>query len=449
MGRKKHERRIGSIEQLEPRELLAGASDLSGFVADTPVPRREYHPMIMAGDPGGLPPDSPAARVDPNVTTSPFAGVGSLKVATRSVVGSCTATPIDSQHVLTAGHCLDMNDDGRVTRQDGLVSVTFNLNYGSDLSHQIAVSDLQIHPDYSGFNRPSVNDDVAVLTLASPLPSGVPIYPLYTGVMNQTLVMVGYGQSGNGISGYTTSAGYAVKRRGENLPDRLMGQDDLGRAPVNEVFEYDFDGPTGNGLLGGPTLGNNREATTGPGDSGGPSFVLVGSNPALASSYAVAGINTFGADSRTAAAPLFGSYGGGMIVATYASWIQIALSSSGSGLGGSGGGASRGGSWRRPVLYHVPMIGLQTQPGEQPATPPPARDTLEAIEDCARNQPGCFRRSLKNHPNATETRSPQQPSPNSIVSHFQSHAHADQSINPSSSTMVPSPVSSTMEALIA
>ncbi len=35
---------------------------------------------IVAGDPLGSPADSPAARVDPNTTSSPFAGVGSIRI---------------------------------------------------------------------------------------------------------------------------------------------------------------------------------------------------------------------------------------------------------------------------------------------------------------------------------------------------------------------------------
>jgi hypothetical protein len=316
--------------------------------------------MIFAGDPAGLPPDTPADRVDPNTTTSPFAGVGSVAILTRRGAGTCTGTLIATQHVLTAAHCLDENDDGRVSRRDGILAVTFNLNFGSDLSHQIAVTEWNVHPDFTGFNRPSVNDDVLVLKLASPAPAGVPFYSMYTGAMDQPIVMVGYGRSGDGVTGEFESASLTIKRMGDNFPDLFFGQDDYGAAAGNEVFEFDFDGPTGTGPLGGATLGNDRESTVGPGDSGGPSFVQL-----TAGSYAIAGINTFGVNCGAAAAPLFNSCAGGLIVSAYATWIQAVVNGTQSGSGGRGGSGSfgpRGGVVRPPNMFHIPLTAQHSQP---------------------------------------------------------------------------------------
>ena len=52
--------------------------------------------------------------------------------------------------------------------------------------------------------------------------------------------------------------------------------------------------------------------------SPGPSFVMVGSDPSLASSYQIAGVNTFSEGKHGAR---FRSEGGGMSVPAYASWI--------------------------------------------------------------------------------------------------------------------------------
>src|ERR1700741_5316395 len=70
-------------------------------------------PLMQAG----APPDSPAARVDPNLLTSPFTGVVSINmrfiddqdVQERFI---CTGTALTPWHVLTAGHCADPLDNG-------------------------------------------------------------------------------------------------------------------------------------------------------------------------------------------------------------------------------------------------------------------------------------------------------------------------------------------------
>jgi hypothetical protein len=311
---KKHKRlrRVFFCEHLEPRCLL---SSLPGSDAG------EFHAIIVAGDPGGTPADTPALRVDPNTTDSPFAGVGSLRIAASSGTYICTATPIDATHVLTAGHCVDIDNNG----VPDVSGITFNLNYGGNLTSQIPAAAWETHPDYTGFNRPSVNDDLAVITLSESLPALVPTYSLANSdmVAGQTrLFMVGYGRSGDGATGYTTGAGFTVKRDGENMVDAFYRQDDRRRPKSNEVFRFDFDGPTtSTNKMGGLTLGNDRETTLGGGDSGGPSFVLVDGV------YYLAGVNTF---TQGFNAPRFGSLGGGINVFPYTGWITGPHPTSGS-----------------------------------------------------------------------------------------------------------------------
>jgi hypothetical protein len=222
---------------------------------------------------------------------------------------------------------------------------------GGNLTHGLDAAQLFINPEFTGFGRPSVNDDLAVIKLNSPLPGTIPIYPLYTGSLaGKTLLLVGYGQSGDGVNGYTVNASFAVKRKGENVVDAFYAEDDPGggggnEVLRNEVFRFDFDGPTGNGSFGGPTLGNARETTLGGGDSGGPSFVLNGG------AYEIAGVNTF---TQGFSAPRFGSLGGGIAVPAYASWIQSILSGSGSPVSGTPDGGPRGG--RPPDNALIPLI---------------------------------------------------------------------------------------------
>ena len=211
------------------------------------------------------------------------------------------------------------------------------------INAHIAITKVKIHPDFTGFGNPSVNDDIAVLTLARDLPRGVPTYDLPDGELTQGMVFttVGYGRSGDGIYGYNTPASFHIKRVGENTADAFFGQDDAGRPEANEVFHFDYDGPNGNGPLGGETLGNDRETTIGAGDSGGPAFADAEGGLTLM------GMVTYvqGAD-----APKFGSMGGGVNLFWYLSFINSVLHP------GTGGGLilpgppSAGG--RRGILGH-------------------------------------------------------------------------------------------------
>jgi len=278
-------------------------------------------PLVIAGSPTGVPADSPGQRVDANVPTSPYAGVGSVIALNASGQAFLSSgVLISPRHVLTAGHSVDLVVDGIADARPQ--DVRFILNANGNASSTIFASAVVTAPNFTGFSRPSgvVNDDLAIITLSSPVPIGTPIYPLMRSSLDAgtTLTMVGYGTTGDGVSGYiASSANPNVKRVGYNVAD-VFRPDDDGLTSAREVFEFDFDGPTLNGPFGGATLGNNIEATIGPGDSGGGAFVSTSEGLQLA------GVLTFGRrySGSQPAMPLFGSGGGGQIVSAYADWID-------------------------------------------------------------------------------------------------------------------------------
>jgi hypothetical protein len=305
------------LESLEDRRLLA--ADVAELLGISP---ENTTPVVAAGAilTFAVPYDSPMMRVDPNTAASPFAGVGSLLVSGPEGSGLASGVLISPTHVLTAGHVVDLNNDGAVD----ITAATFSLNIDGNLTVQRQASAFTPHPDFTGFFALRPQDDIAIITLSEPVPAGIPIYDIYTPTSatpeGTRFTMVGYGQSGSGQFGYPlgwfVDADPAVKRVGSNIMDLFIPDDEGSGA--KEVFIADFDSSLtgGNGLLGGPSLGNRIEAMVGPGDSGGPSFVNVGGQ------WQVVGINTF---STNLFAPQFGNIMGGMYVPAYADFIDSVL----------------------------------------------------------------------------------------------------------------------------
>jgi secreted trypsin-like serine protease len=293
----------------------------------------EYMPTVVAAD-------SPSEIVDPNTTDSRFGGVGSLSIGNSFL---CTGTAISSSHILTAAHCLDSSDDGTVDYTNN--EVRFNLNLGSDRSHTFTANDLFIHDDYTGFNNPTINDDIAIVSLSSTLPETTPIYELRRDPLSpgNSLTIAGYGRSGNGEDGYTTNASFTTKRVGENHADSFE-LDDEGSGS-QEVFYMDFDDPTEN------SEASDREAIIGPGDSGGPSFVTSDN------SLLLAGVNTFTIRYTGQEPGTFGTGGGGMLVPAYVDWIDSILGST-DGSGNVGGDSPGNGSGSTEVPEPASIVGL-------------------------------------------------------------------------------------------
>ena len=257
---------------------------------------------ILAGDETALPADSPAARLDPLGSSSPFNAVGSLAIISGRFSYKGSATAISPNWVLTAGHNLDLNDTGSPT--PGL-SINFNLpGFGV-----FSASAFYTCPSFTGFGNPSIQRDLGLLHLSTALPNGITFPSLQGNVhLGDQATLVGFGRSGYGNYGYTASATLTDRRVGYNVVDTFT-PDDLGDG-FAALFRYDFDSPDTFGLTGG-SLGNNVESLIGPGDSGGPLLLANGSG------YSLVGVNTFieGYGGR------FGDIGGGIVLAPYLDWI--------------------------------------------------------------------------------------------------------------------------------
>ena len=240
------------------------------------------------------------AGPDPNTANSPWAGVGSLNVGGQQF----TAAVIAPGYVLTAAHVLVGSNPK---------DVSFQLNAGT--AESVAATQIFFNPSYTGTTAgnvstdPTVHADLAIVRLASTTSVGVPNYGLYAGnLLGQDLSFVSYAGSST------------TKRTGENTADVVFAD----AAGLAQTYLFDFDGPDlSTNRLGfntptNGTLGANREASLIGGDSGSSAFIQVQGQ------WQLAGVNTFQASfgEGPATGGAFGTGGGGVVVSSYAPWIN-------------------------------------------------------------------------------------------------------------------------------
>jgi len=285
-------------------------------------------PLISAG----MLPDSPAARIDPNTSASPYSGVVSINIRYDGSSYICSGALVGKRSVVSAGHCVDTDGNGTlvdINKPGSDVRVIFNSN-GTYNAIMTAVK-VSMNPDYQGFgNCPvgvsgfCVNDDISVITLGEDAPASAKIYKIATNPVfsGERIMLAGYGTTGDGINGFTQGPAFNRKRTGGNYMDFYDGDDEQNFNGRAEVYYADFDG---NGRdtfcdfagVCSPVLANNVETGIGGGDSGGPSFINMYGEMMLVAN------NTFG-NSFLYDDGQFGTYFGGVVLGGYADYLQRA-----------------------------------------------------------------------------------------------------------------------------
>lgn len=292
-------------------------------------------PAISAGSPSGVPPDSPGARVDPNLPTSPYSGVVSVYVRSNGQDVICSGTLVNRRDIVTAGHCVDSSGNGTAVNPSApgtIVQAVFNSS--GAYTATINASSVLIHPDYQGFgvcppgvNSQCFNDDIAVIHLQEDAPASARSYAILGSdvAQGQVVRLGGYGASGDGVNGYQGLADFAVKRAGGNVMDLFERDDeqDFTGGP-QEVWYADFDGggkDTFCELFGvcTPVLANDEETIISGGDTGGPAFIVRNGQ------YILAGSTSFYTDSVpgiTDTPGTFGNYFGGVLTGAYVDFLR-------------------------------------------------------------------------------------------------------------------------------
>lgn len=241
-------------------------------------------------------PASVAAEASPRVVNGrdPVPGEVASLVYVRAGGSICSGTLVDASHVITAGHCAASS--GGTTKSPASFTVGWSSTGALPPTMWAGVSQVALHPGYD--SRTYVND-IAVLTLASPLVGATPM-PLATPALARTALGAGATVQAAGF-GYTSVRGPLSDRAlvGDVtvVPNRVC-RDDAITYRIGEVSFVGLDVDTATAVC---AIGVQPDTTliidTCQGDSGGPLFSGTPAGPRLLGLVSV-GVGCAGFDLR-------------------------------------------------------------------------------------------------------------------------------------------------------